>query len=350
LQYAEKYGGDTLNRASFDEELNQLDSWLVRANTSIQETRKLTSEEINAAFNEITQITSEVAEMETLFKSLSRRFQALVSEMAMPEIEDTMKILKNQKEHLVNVRAILPVRQGDLSELVKKVGIFEEKLTRFENEAVNLQFFCNDRQKVEKYLKNMEEFKENVKEFSEKGFDVKEIEAEINQIKRQVMETHNSSNREEMLLGKFENWMEELKNLLENSSSNLLQMMVLQLNIMILSKLVLQASTMHQIKKKESREKVRHQTMETLHYIQNAERESKTNLSDADTKICTNLKILARSDLEQILQSISTEEKERILAMLDILLAFSQECSGDIASTKKFLASLREKNMFHTCS
>ena len=29
--------------------------------------------------------------------------------------------------------------------------------------------------------------------------------------------------------------------------------------------------------------------------------------------------------------------------MLDILLAFSQECSGDIASTKKFLASLREK-------
>ena len=49
--------------------------------------------------------------------------------MAMPEIEDTMKILKNQKEHLVNVRAILPVRQGDLSELVKKVGIFEEKLT-----------------------------------------------------------------------------------------------------------------------------------------------------------------------------------------------------------------------------
>merc|ERR1712228_238913 len=134
LQYAEKYGGDTLNRASFDEELNQLDSWIIRAQSSIQETRKFTSQDINEAFNEISQITSEVTEMETLFKSLSRRFQALVSEMAMPEIEDTMKVLKNQKEHLVNVRAILPVRQGDLSELVKKVGIFEEKLTMFENE------------------------------------------------------------------------------------------------------------------------------------------------------------------------------------------------------------------------
>ena len=77
--------------------------------------------------------------------------------------------------------------------------------------------------------------------------------------------------------------------------------------------------------------------METLHYIQNAERESKTNISDADTKICTNLKILARSDLEQILQSISTEEKERILAMLDILLAFrSGSCHFDRGSNDEF--------------
>ena len=77
FQYAEKYGGDTLNRASFDEELNQLDSWLVRAHSSIQETRKFTCQEINQAFNEITQINSEVSEMETLFKSLSRRFQVI---------------------------------------------------------------------------------------------------------------------------------------------------------------------------------------------------------------------------------------------------------------------------------
>ena len=35
LQYAEKYGSDTLNRASFDEELKQLDSWLTRAQSSL---------------------------------------------------------------------------------------------------------------------------------------------------------------------------------------------------------------------------------------------------------------------------------------------------------------------------
>ena len=165
--------------------------------------------------------------------------------MAMPEIEDTMKVLKNQKEHLVNVRSILPQREADLSEIAQKVQVFEEKLAIFENEAITLQFFCNDRQKVEKHLKNMEDFKEGLQEFTEKGFDIKEIEAEINQIRRQVTETHNSSNREEMLLEKFENWCIELEKMLENSSSNLLQMMVLQLNIMILSKLVLQASTMY---------------------------------------------------------------------------------------------------------
>ena len=95
FQYAEKYGGDTLNRASFDEELNQLDSWLVRAHSSIQETRKFTCQEINQAFNEITQINSEVSEMETLFKSLSRRFQVI--ETVTKKLTQTQKYVHCKK-------------------------------------------------------------------------------------------------------------------------------------------------------------------------------------------------------------------------------------------------------------
>lgn len=75
LQYAEKYGSETLNRASFDEELKKLDSWLTRAESSLMHVRKFNTQEVLEAYNEISQITSEVAEMETLFKSLSRRFQ-----------------------------------------------------------------------------------------------------------------------------------------------------------------------------------------------------------------------------------------------------------------------------------
>ena len=95
LQYAEKYGNqDTLNRASFDEELKQLDSWLIRAQSSLEFTRKFNSKEVNEAFNEITEVNSEVAEMETLFKSLSRRFQALVSSLFF-----TLKIVKSKCEY-----------------------------------------------------------------------------------------------------------------------------------------------------------------------------------------------------------------------------------------------------------
>ena len=171
LQYAEKYGSEAnMNRANFDEEMKQLDSWLHRAQKSINFVRKFSKQEIHEAYNEITQINSEVIEMETLFKSLSRRFQALVSEMAMPEIEDTMKILKNHKEHLVNVRSILPLRQAEIHEMVTKVEIVENQIHSFECEALKWQFVGET--KMEENLSLMEEVKEALQEFSDKGMKI----------------------------------------------------------------------------------------------------------------------------------------------------------------------------------
>ena len=299
-------------------------------------TRKFNTKEVTETFNEITEVNSEVAEMETLFKSLSRRFQALVSEMAMPEIEDTMKILKSQKEHLVHVRSVLPVRQNELSETVKKVELIEEQILKLENEVLFLQFNQNS-DKIESRLKSMEQLKNSLFEFREKGFDVSEMESELGHIQRQVLECQSrqkSSNREQNLIEKFEELSHELDSLLESSSSNLLQIMILQLNIIILSR---------QLLKKETIIKVKEQLIKTLTYIKDAEKENQVNLSDTDTKLCTDLKILARSDLEQILPCISNAEKENILEMLDILLNLTHECSDDIASTYANLSSLRDK-------
>ena len=106
--------------------------------------------------------------------------------------------------------------------------------------------------------------------------------------------------------------------------------MVLQLNLIILSRQI------HKTKE------VKEQLMKTLNYIQNVEK-GPQNLSDTDTKLSTDLKILARSDLEQILPCLTTSEKSNILAMLDILLNLTHECSGDIASTYNNLSSLRDK-------
>ena len=336
LQYAEKYGSaETLNRASFDEELKQLDSWLTRAQSSLEYTRKFNSQEVSEAFNEITEVNAEVSEMETLFKSLSRRFQALVSEMGMPEIEDTMKILKSQKEHLVHVRSVLPVRQNELGETVKKVGEMETQMRKLENEVLHMQVVHLDSSESRR-LESMEEMKQSLSEFAEKGFDVSEMECELSHIQRQVMEyisISKSANREQILMEKFEEWCSELEQLCADSSSNLLQIMVLQLNLIILSRQL----------KKEKHILVKEQLSKTLKYIQEASQKMEKIDQCSDSKLSTDLKILAHSDLERILPCISSTEKENILAMLDILLNLTHECSGDIASTYTNLSSLRDK-------
>ena len=84
-----------------------MEAWLIKANNSVTVIRKFNRLEVQEGLDEVTNLNDQVANMETLFKSLSRRFQALVSEMAMPEIEDTMKVLKRHKEQLVNVRYVI---------------------------------------------------------------------------------------------------------------------------------------------------------------------------------------------------------------------------------------------------
>lgn len=337
LQYAEKYGSDTtLNRASFDEEMKQLDSWLIRAHKSLNYIRKFTKQEINEAYNEISQITSEVSEMETLFKSLSRRFQALVSEMAMPEIEDTMRILKNQKEHLVNVRSILPLRQEQLGETLKNVEKIDEKIVSFQNSA-SLLFHSDENLEVK--IQQIETLNNDLNEFVDKGFDVQDIETELKIMKNHLLEAQTfqkSKNRQEILRQKFHQYCQRLQALLANSSSNLLEMMVILLNMLILSKQGLL---------KEDSSLTSKVVEETLKYIQDAQKENRTNLTSdfSDTKLTTDLKILARSDLEQILCSISQDEKTTILAILDILLNLTKDCSEDIAATYTSLTSLRYK-------
>jgi len=135
LQYAEKYGSDTLNRATFDEELKQLENWLTKASTSVSVIRKFNRSEVQEGLDEVIVLNDQVAKMETLFKSLSRRFQALVSEMAMPEIEDTMKILKRHKEQLVNVRFALPIKLADLTDASKDVETVEEQIMCLEKKS-----------------------------------------------------------------------------------------------------------------------------------------------------------------------------------------------------------------------
>lgn len=257
----------------------------------------------------------------------------------MPEIEDTMRVLKNQKEHLVNVRSSLPLRQQYLEESVKKVETIEEQLSYFENQVLNMQISDISAKRVDAHIQAIEETKQALIEVSQEGFDITEVNSELNYVWRHLKEIqafYKSPEKEKILLQKFTNWCSELDSLLESTTSNLLQLVVLQLNIMILMK---------QQSSNEKSKAVREQIQKTLEYIQGAEKENQANLADHGTKLATDLKILAKSDLEQILHNIPAEDKQRILTMLDILINLTKECSADIASTYTNLSSLRDKIM-----
>ena len=89
--------------------------------------------------------------------------------------------------------------------------------------------------------------------------------------------------------------------------------------------------------------KVQKQISDTLNYIKDAEEQNKTNVSDTDAKLCTELKILAQADMENLVTSITADDKDRIIRMIEILLNLTKECSHDIASTYSSLESLRNK-------
>ena len=334
LQYAEKYGSDTLNRATFDEELKQLENWLTKASTSVSVIRKFNRSEVQEGLDEVIVLNDQVAKMETLFKSLSRRFQALVSEMAMPEIEDTMKILKRHKEQLVNVRSALPIKLADLTDASKDVETVEEQIMCLEKSLSNNQFSKNHTP-VQDELKTIDIIRQSLTNYSEKGFNVIEADSEICYIRRQLAEIQAwHEKRDQMLKIRFESRCVELEALLESMHSNLLQMVITQLHLMILSK---------QHDTKDHLSKVQKQISDTLNYIKDAEEQNKTNVSDTDAKLCTELKILAQADMENLVTSITADDKDRIIRMIEILLNLTKECSHDIASTYSSLESLRNK-------
>ena len=88
---------------------------------------------------------------------------------------------------------------------------------------------------------------------------------------------------------------------------------------------------------------VKDQISKTLTYMKEADKQNETNVSDTDAKLCTELKILAQADMETLVTSISSDEKDQIITMLEILLNLTKECSHDIVSTYSNLESLRDK-------
>lgn len=103
------HAGDILrNRKDFRAGLESLSNWLRKAEDVLNTPSLGSMERIRQHTNNLQQLQGEVEDIESLFKNISRTFQSLIQELSRDEVEKMMNTLKQEKEALVKVRALIP--------------------------------------------------------------------------------------------------------------------------------------------------------------------------------------------------------------------------------------------------
>lgn len=127
------HAGDILrNRKEFRAGVEVLSNWLRKAESTLNSQQLGSVEKIRLHGEELMHLQSEVKGMEDLFKSISKTFQSLIQDLSREEVDKMMHILKNEKEALVRVRALIPsqihlynqllVQQESLESGQKEIG------------------------------------------------------------------------------------------------------------------------------------------------------------------------------------------------------------------------------------
>lgn len=108
-QYAQ--AGDILKqKKDFKLGLEKLTVWLRNAEEILQNPNLGTMEQIQTYGQHILQLQSEIEDIEEVFREVSRVFQGLIQDLPREEVDKIMKTLKQEKEALVRVRAMIPTK------------------------------------------------------------------------------------------------------------------------------------------------------------------------------------------------------------------------------------------------
>ena len=85
-------------------------------------------EPIREALETLMTLHGEVAGVEEVFKSISRKFQQLVQQEGLSgdEVEDMMSVLKKEKENLVIIRSLIPTRIQLFHHLLSQLEALEQ--------------------------------------------------------------------------------------------------------------------------------------------------------------------------------------------------------------------------------
>ncbi|KAG5889994.1 hypothetical protein JTB14_035906 [Gonioctena quinquepunctata] len=109
--YVNKYShaGDILrNRKDFRAGVEVLSNWLRKAEDTLNTPSLGSMERIKQHTQKLLQLQGEVEEIENLFKNISKAFQTLIQDLSREEVDTMMNTLKQEKEALVRVRALIP--------------------------------------------------------------------------------------------------------------------------------------------------------------------------------------------------------------------------------------------------
>ncbi|XP_074030429.1 muscle-specific protein 300 kDa isoform X10 [Leptinotarsa decemlineata] len=103
------HAGDILrNRKDFRAGVEVLSNWLRKAEDILNTPSLGSMERIKQHTQKLIKLQGEVEEIENLFKNISKAFQTLIQDLSREEVDKMMNTLKQEKETLVRVRALIP--------------------------------------------------------------------------------------------------------------------------------------------------------------------------------------------------------------------------------------------------
>lgn len=118
------HAGDILrNRQEYRSGAEKIAKWLQNADSILSQSPMGTTEQIKAYGEELQKLSSEIDEIDEVFKNTSRIIQTLVQDLPRDEVDKMLSTLKQQKEALVRVRAQIPI----------KLHLFHQLLTQQES-------------------------------------------------------------------------------------------------------------------------------------------------------------------------------------------------------------------------
>ncbi|XP_032294435.1 muscle-specific protein 300 kDa isoform X26 [Drosophila virilis] len=106
------HAGDIIrSRQEYKSGIEKLSRWLRGAESVLDQRQVLgNSEQIRRYGEQLQQLASEIDDNEELFKTISRTFQSLIQDLSRDEVDKMMKLLKQEKESLVRIRAQMPAK------------------------------------------------------------------------------------------------------------------------------------------------------------------------------------------------------------------------------------------------